>query len=170
MVQAIEMEMQKVRARESKVDQQLQTIANKQKERDDKDQAERDERLQQQQRAEKQIADLKKEVLRQKQKAKEALKLISPEKQHPLHMALQQRQNGGEATTPKAFDHDDNAQESHRREKSREDYKRLQDTIDQNIASTISSPSTRDNTLKGNAGNPKTPLGYGVLSNEGLSL
>ena len=68
----IEIEMQKVRERESKVDQQLETIAEMRKVREEQELAERSEQLQQQQRAETQIAELKQELKKQKERLQDS--------------------------------------------------------------------------------------------------
>ena len=62
---AVEMEMQKVRQREGEVERQLREIAERQKARQNQEQADCAVVAQQQQRAEQQIADLKKELKKQ---------------------------------------------------------------------------------------------------------
>ena len=75
----IEQEMKKVRQRESEVDRQRQELAIQQKAMEDARNAEEAANLIKQQRAERQIMDLKKELKKQKQKQS------SPG--HPLHVA-----------------------------------------------------------------------------------
>ena len=172
----IESEMKKVREKESKVDQQLKNIAERYEARQSQEQADRAELVllreraeqqkqqaeQQQQRAEQQIMDLKKELKRQKEKVKEAANRNRSEQQHPFHQALQDRQMG-EQTHPKSPV--EPMQISPGRESLGKEDSRLQDTIDQNTASSHASSGKRDCQSKKMA-LIQTPLEYGKLSNE----
>ena len=155
---AIEQEMQKVRKREEEADRLLLDIEEQRKTREEAAKSERAANYQQQQRAERQIADLKKEL--KKQKAKDAQKQSSPG--HPLHEALHKRQKSND-TVPKTVVNESQRQESRVKDGSREEYEHL---LDSSNEESYASPSARESPSKMKAVKFATPLGYGKLSSE----
>ena len=169
---AIKIEMQKVRVKESKLDQQLITIAERLKESERKKQEEQAEQLEKFQEAERQLAEVRKEtekLKKQNEKTKDAHKRKSSEKQHPFHAALLPRQAGGE-TQPKTIDQQPppgERMESQGKDRSREEYERLQYSITKNMTS-FTTPNSRNSTNKQKAKDFETPIGYGRLSQDGF--
>ena len=172
-VAAVEIEMQKVREKESKLDQQLITIAERLKESERKKQEEQAEQLVKFQDAERHLAEVRKEtekLKKQNEKMKEAHKRKSSGQQHPFHAALLQRQASGEQTQPKTIDHQPptgQQTESQGKNKSRDDYERLQLSITKNMTS-FTTPTSNNTTGKQKAKDFETPIGYGRLSQDGF--
>ena len=117
-----------------------------------------------QQRAERQIMDLKKELKKQKEKQKQS----SPG--HPLHDALHKRQ-ASEETMPKTVSNDSQQQVTRSKNGSREEYEHLLDSSDDDSGSKAAFPSPPLNSKScptKKTVNFETPMGFSRMTSEGF--